>query len=69
MQMIKGNRTKEVLDNKLISLYEKDGWVKADAPKEEVKATLKPAKRFTEVQEEDSETVEVTPTDNEEASN
>lgn len=62
MKMIKGTRTKEVTDNKLVRELEKQGWVKADASPE-VKATLKPTKVFTEVLEEDSEpTVEETPT-------
>ena len=63
MKMIKGKRTKEVNDQKLVRELEKQGWVKADAP-QEVKATLKPTKVFTEVLEEDSEpTVEETPTE------
>ena len=68
MKMIKGKRTKEVDDNKLVRELEKQGWVKADAPAE-VKATLRPTKVFTDVQEDDSEAVDVTPTENEEASN
>lgn len=68
-KMIKGKRTKEVQDNKLVRDLEKQGWEKADAPAE-VKATLKPTKVFTEVlEEDDSEAVEATPTENEEASN
>lgn len=63
MKMIKGTRTKEVTDNKLVRELEKMGWEKADASPE-VKAVLKPTKVFTEVLEEDSEpTVEETHTE------
>lgn len=68
MKMIKGKRTKEVVDTKIVRELEKQGWVKADASPE-VKAVLKPTKVFTDVLEDDSEAVEATPTDNEEASN
>lgn len=70
MKMIKGKRTKEVADNKLVRELEKQGWVKADA-EPEVKATLRPTKVFTDVNDgvDLSETVEVTPADNEQASN
>jgi len=57
--MIKGNTTKEVTDESLVSKLEQAGWERQDAP---VKATLrKPKKEFTEVQEDESEEAVKTP--------
>ena len=65
--MKKGTRTKEVKDPKLVPMYEEDGWTKDSAKAEDVKATLKPTKKFSASfkKDEDSDTAVVTPAENE----
>lgn len=65
IKMIKGDRTKEVADEKLVKDLEKQGWERADAP---VKATLRAPKKFADVLEDESKPAEETPAQ-EEASN
>ena len=64
IKMKKGNRIAEIKDHSLVETYEQDGWKKFLDAKVEVKATVTPPKKeFTDINTDDSEKVDMTPTE------
>lgn len=70
IKMKKQNRTVEIKDHSLIEMYEQAGWTKSLDAHVEVKATVKPPKKkFTEVNNDDSDAEVVTPSENDASNN